>query len=185
VVTAARTDGATGEEFVVDRKLILHDLPAEVAHRLLPQESQGYTLYSASPAVRHCVGCFGCWVKTPGVCVIKDRGSDFALLMSQHSDLIVLSRLVFGGLSPDVKAIIDRSIGFILPFFRIVNGEAHHAMRYEKSPNLHYILYGSNIRDAEKETAQRLVAANALNFGAARHSIGFYASPDAAGEVFA
>jgi hypothetical protein len=104
--------------------------------------------------------------------------------MAQHHELIVVSRLVFGGLSPDVKAVLDRSIGFILPFFRIVNGEAHHAMRYERSPDLHYILYGPNIRDAEKETARRLVAANALNFGAEHHSVRFYTSPDEIGEVF-
>jgi multimeric flavodoxin WrbA len=22
--------------------------------------------------LRHCVGCFGCWVKTPGMCVARD-----------------------------------------------------------------------------------------------------------------
>lgn len=112
----------------MDKKLILHDLAAEDGKELLPQNSGVYTLFPAVPAVHHCVGCFGCWFKTPGRCVINDRASDFAKLMSQHDEVIVISRLTFGGFSPDVKAVFDRSIGFILPFFRIVNGEMHHVI---------------------------------------------------------
>jgi len=158
------------------KKLILHDLSNGEAEEIIPQESAEYTIFPANPAVHHCIGCFGCWVKTPGRCVLKDRGSDFAVLMSQHDQVIVISRLVFGGLSPEVKSVLDRSIGFILPFFRIVDGEMHHTKRYEKSPDLSYLLYGPDINEREKATAQKLVAANALNFGAENYSIAFYQS---------
>jgi len=169
----------------MSKKLILHDLSPEDAENLLPKESEIYSLYPAKPPVRHCVGCFGCWLKTPGRCVINDRGSDFSALMLQHDEIIVISRFVFGGLSPDIKAVFDRSIGFILPFFRILNGEMHHVKRYQKSPDLCYILYGIDINDTEKETARKLIAANALNFGSENSQISFHTSPREIREVLA
>jgi hypothetical protein len=148
------------------RSLILHDLSPDDAKNLLPVDSERCTLFYATPPVHHCVGCFGCWIKTPGRCVIQDRGAAFTPLTAAHDELILVSRLVFGGLSPDVKAVMDRSIGYLLPFFRIVKGEMHHSLRYENPLDLRYIFYGSDIRDAERETARKLSAANALNFGA-------------------
>lgn len=159
----------------MDKKLILHDLSDQDALEILPNEPDLYTVFPAAPAVHYCIGCFGCWLKTPGKCVLKDRGSDFAVLMPRHSQVVVISRLVFGGLSPDVKAVLDRSIGFILPFFRIANGEMHHVKRYEKSPDLLCLFYG-DINRCEKETAQKLVAANTLNFSSDNYSIAFYPS---------
>jgi hypothetical protein len=96
--------------------------------------------------------------------------------MPYHEEVVVISRIVFGGLSPDVKAVLDRSIGFILPFFRNVNGEMHHLPRYEKAPDLRYIFYGPHITEREKATARKLTTANAVNFGSARSSSCFLES---------
>jgi multimeric flavodoxin WrbA len=160
----------------MSKTLLLHDLRPDEAERFLPKDSARYSLFAATPSVRHCVGCFRCWIKTPGRCVIGDRGADFAMLMAKHEQVIFLSRLVFGGLSPDVKAILDRSIGFLLPFFRKLNGETHHVQRYEKSPAFRYLFYGSDITDREKATARKLASANALNLGSGHSSVSFYAS---------
>jgi multimeric flavodoxin WrbA len=165
------------------KKLILHDLTEKEAGMLPRQDDGRFSIFPASPAVRHCIGCFGCWVKTPGRCVIPDRGGDFAALMARHDELIVVSRLVFGGFSPDVKAVLDRSIGFVLPFFRTINREMHHAMRYEKSPDMRCLFYGEDMSRAEKSTAEKLVAANALNFGANHYATGFYPSIQEIGGV--
>jgi hypothetical protein len=73
--------------------------------------------------------------------------------------------MVFGGLSPNIKATLDRNIGLALPFFRNVNGEMHHVPRYKKHPDLKYIFYGNEITDNEKETARKLVVANSINLG--------------------
>lgn len=105
--------------------------------------------------------------------------------MPAHDEVIIISRLVFGGLSPDVKAVIDRSIGFILPFFRIVNGEMHHVKRYDKSPDLRYIFYGSDLKEKEKDTARKLIAGNALNFGAENYAVSFHSSFQEIMEVLA
>jgi multimeric flavodoxin WrbA len=160
----------------MSKKLILHDLRSDNAESVLPPTSAELTLFPAYPSVRPCVGCFGCWVKTPGRCVIKDRGADFIALLKQCDELNIISRMVFGGLSPDVKAVLDRSIGFVLPFFRRVGDETHHVRRYDNPPDLRYVFYGAGITDSEKETARKLAAANSLNLGSGRSSVAFFPS---------
>ena len=76
-------------------------------------------LFSATPMVKPCVGCFGCWVKTPGTCVLRDRCSEVAHLMARCDTLVLVSPLVYGGLSLNVKALLDRAIGYVQPYFRI------------------------------------------------------------------
>ena len=162
----------------MSKRLIIHDLLPDKIEALLSGAAGEYTVFPAQPAIRSCMGCFGCWFDTPGECVIDDRGKEFAAMISGHDEFLVISRIVFGGLSPAVKTVIERSIGNLSPFFRIVNGEMHHIMRYETNPCLRYIFYGQNIGAREKETACKLTAANALNFGAEKFSVSFYPSAD-------
>jgi multimeric flavodoxin WrbA len=164
----------------MNTQLILHDLPPDKIDALLPPaNADGRTVFSTLPAVRPCIGCFGCWVKTPGECVVNDRGKGFAALIAKHDELLVISRMTFGGLSPSVKAVLDRSIGYMLPFFHTVNGEMHHARRNSKPFALQYVFYGTPMSESDKDTAQKLAAANALNFGAEEYSVRFYPSIDA------
>lgn len=160
------------------RELILHDLGEAEAGAYLPAPGPGLTLFPALPRVRHCLGCFGCWVRTPGRCVINDRGADFAPLMARHDRLTIVSRLVFGGLSGPVKAIVDRSIGFILPFFDDRGGRMFHRRRYPASPGLRYFFHGPRF-GSNLETAGRLAQANRLNFMAGSCEVAHF--PDLAG----
>jgi multimeric flavodoxin WrbA len=155
-------------------RLLLHDLQTDDAKNLLPRCSERYTVFPATPAVRHCTGCFGCWLKTPGTCMTGDRGADFVSLLSLCDELVLISRLVFGGLSPDVKAVLDRSIGFVSPFFRDVDGEMHHVKRFANPPDFRYLFYASAIPEQERETAKKLAAANSLNLGSGRSTVLFY-----------
>jgi len=163
--------------------LILHDLAPERAERLLPQQCEGVVLFPAAPSVKPCTGCFQCWVKTPGQCVIPDRGREFLRLLAKAGKLTVVSRCHYGGFSPDVKALIDRRIGYMLPYFHVHEGEMHHIPRYPQRLELTWRLYG-DITQGERETARRYCAANARNMHAASHTVCFHESagaPDGAG----
>jgi len=153
-------------------KLVLHDL-SENEFKL---DKKKYHIFKASQEVKPCVGCFGCWIKTPGKCLIKDSDSDFALIMPHAEEVIIVSQLVFGGLSPNVKAVFDRSIGFVLPFFYNLNGEMRHKQRYKKRPCQRYMFYSDVISDEEKTTAFEYAKANAHDLGADITSIDFYSS---------
>jgi len=159
-----------------ERKLILHDLEAEEAALYLPGGSGNITLFPAYPVIHDCIGCFGCWIKTPGQCVIDDRGREFGKLIPEHDAFVIVSKCVYGSLSPDVKLMLERNIFVSLPFFHIVNGEMHHEPRYSRMPSLSYHFYGSDIMATEKETAKKLIAANALNLYAPEYSVSFHSS---------
>ena len=51
-------------------KLLIHDLP-EAAFANFASEYEGWEIIAARGDIRPCVGCFGCWVKTPGRCVFQ------------------------------------------------------------------------------------------------------------------
>jgi len=158
--------------------VILHDLPPAQAARLLPPPGEALALLPAAPGVKPCVGCFLCWTKTPGVCVIPDRGQALCSLLARAERLTVVSRCYYGGFSPDVKAMIDRHIGHMLPYFHVHEGEMHHIPRYPQGFALSWHLYG-DMTEAERETARRYCEANARNLHAASHALRFYADAEA------
>ncbi len=116
--------------------------------------------------IAYCTGCFGCWVQTPGECVIKDYEENIVKEMV-HSDLIIyLTPIMFGGYSSILKKALDRQIGRVLPYFTKIDGEVHHSKRYEKQQSLLSIGLLDK-HDAEKEEIFKiLVARNAINMWA-------------------
>ncbi len=115
-----------------------------------------------------CVGCFGCWIQTPGQCVIDDDGRDVARQIV-HSDLLVfLTPVVFGGYSTTLKRALDRSIGILSPLFLKIRGELHHRRRYPRSADLLGIGWVSPGRENETAIFEQLVERNALNLRAPR-----------------
>lgn len=148
--------------------LVIYDVNRD-DEKLILELEDNFSLFSATPMVRDCVGCFGCWVKTPAKCVIKDRCNMMPKLISHSEEVIIITPILYGGYSKNIKAVLDRSIGYVLPYFRIVKGEMHHQLRYKKSLSLRVFFYGEC--DAkEKEIAYNLVRANAVNLGADSYS---------------
>lgn len=152
----------------------LHDLEPDMAERL----ASSFQLIPALPMVAWCRGCFGCWVKTPGKCLIDDRVSDLAEKFAKGPRMVVISRLVFGGLSPAVKAFFDRSISYILPFFRLVDNHMRHERRYEPKLAIRYLFYG-NSDEAERDLAQRMAKANIVNLDGRLEDVEFHQSAEA------
>lgn len=124
--------------------------------------------------IQSCIGCFGCWVKTPGQCIIHDGFEDTGVFMSQCHELIFISKCCYGSVSPFVKMVQDRAISYIHPDFVLRQGEMHHKRRYKNFISLSAYFYGENITDNEKITAQNLIKANALNYDGEVKRVCFY-----------
>jgi len=111
-----------------------------------------------------CLGCFSCWLKTPGKCVIKDAGSDLPRKVVQSDVLIGLTPVTFGLYSPEFKKAIDRfACPSILPFFTRINGEFHHVIRYDKNPTLVFFGVLPSSDEESETTFKTLVSRNGIN----------------------
>jgi multimeric flavodoxin WrbA len=114
--------------------------------------------------IKPCLGCFGCWVKTPGMCLItNDTANQTASKVINTQGVVLLSEITYGGYSADIKAFLDRSVQNILPYFEIYKGEMHHEPRYERFPVWISVGY-SETNEAERQTFVQLADRNALNF---------------------
>ena len=111
-----------------------------------------------------CLGCFGCWLRTPGKCVVKDAGYDLPKRVIQSDVLFLLTPVNFGMYSSELKKAMDRyACPLLLPFFEKIDGEIHHAKRYEKYPKIIAIgVLPRHDRECEDSFA-KLVARNGIN----------------------
>lgn len=152
-------------------KLIITD----IENFNIPVEGE-YKLIQPDGDIHHCIGCFGCWVKTPGKCVLHDGYEGTGIDMGKCTEMILISRCCYGSVSPFVKTVQDRAISYVQGDFIIRNGEMHHKRRYNNVITLSAHLYGENITDIEKETARKLLQANADNYDGLVKGVSFYKS---------
>lgn len=131
--------------------VIIHDLEKEKFQTLFYNINEDTCIISNNEKIRNCIGCFGCWVKSPGSCVIKDGYDNMGEILSKANKLIIISQCCFGGYSPFVKNILDRSISYLLPFFKIIDNETHHRQRYKKDLSLSVYFYGEHISQQESK----------------------------------
>ncbi len=141
-------------------KVIIHDLTAEDL-RLVPTADNHFVI-DANTKAANCVGCFGCWLKTPGTCVLKDAFQNWGVIIPQCKEIVIVSQSCYGGYSPNIKKVLDRSIAGSLPFFTYRGGRIHHSLRYKNRPECRVFLYGE-MSDFEKQIANELVKANGIN----------------------
>ena len=142
--------------------LLIHDLNKEEFVRIADQYKD-CTIVSDEGTIRPCVGCFSCWNKTPGQCIVKDGYDNMGYLIHHADEVKVISRYTYGGFSSFVKNVFDRSLGYVLPHFELVNGESHHQKRYPEIKPYTFIFYGHNLSEEEKENAIRYVKAVVTN----------------------
>ena len=117
----------------------------------------------------HCIGCFSCWIKHPKYCALKDDYSRIADNLKTSSELIIISKCRYGSYSADTKRVLERCIGYVLPYFTIRENEIHHEPRYKEQLKLKTYFY--DVSEEDKSVAEKLVKANAINLNAKEYEI--------------
>lgn len=156
-------------------KLVIHDLNRQMAEALgifRLNEEEYMVVDSTGSKNNYCIGCFGCWLKTPGRCVIKDDFQTMGERLAASDEILIISKATFGSYSSPVKNVMDRSISFVMPFFHIRGGEMHHMERYSKHLKISAVFYG-HMTELERETARGYVKANALNLNGIEGTVDF------------
>ncbi len=85
--------------------------------------------------IKPCIGCFSCWSKTGGQCVITDDMVGIYEKIKQADIIIESFPLYFFGMPSQLKCMTDRCLPFMLPYMgNIAQGEgvSFHELRDEK-----------------------------------------------------
>lgn len=94
------------------------------------------TLYLKDYQIKHCLGCYSCWVKTPGRCVQKDDMAEVLFDRYLKADLVVLASPIYHAtMNARMKLFVERTLPMMDPLAEApeVGGVPH---RYEKMPKV-------------------------------------------------
>jgi hypothetical protein len=90
--------------------------------------------------VHYCVGCFGCWMRTPGECAFADDGQTICRSLVRADLAIFASPILMGHVSALLRRANERCLPLIHPYIRLVDGESRHRPRYARVPRLGLLL---------------------------------------------
>ena len=136
----------------------------QIAEELLQNggDPAGFELIDTTDLrISHCVGCNYCWLKTPGVCAIKDDYGPILKKMSKAGQVWLLTDTHFGFVSYRTKNIADRVMPLVTMYLKIKDGQMRHVMRYDHQPDLGIIYTG----DGDQAYLERWCGRTALNLG--------------------
>lgn len=150
-------------------KLIMSDKPLNIS---IQHTDEIKHIDLSSLTIANCMGCFGCWTKTPGQCVIRDDATQVYPYMAQSNAVLYISRLKYGGYDTIMKTMLERAIPVQQAFIRIHQGETHHVQRAVKAKHATIIAYG-DISNEEKGIFRQLIARNAHNMSFTSYEIIF------------
>ncbi len=162
--------GTTDQDFVPLIEILIEEI-----HRT-GASLQSYCLQNIKMGT--CVGCFGCWLKTPGICLEPDIGLEIAQAVVQSDTTLLITPVTFGGYSSEIKKIQDRWLPLILPYFGLFHGETHHLPRYSRYPRLVGIGIQRQPNPEEAHLFKTLVGRNAINFHAPSYAAEVVVSRD-------
>ena len=140
------------------------DYLRRLADALITDRHEVTTLTLREMEIGQCVGCWGCWVKTPGECVIADDSRQVCRAVINADFVVFASPMVMGFPSALLKRTMDRLIPLIHPYIIVDQGEAHHRARYENYPRLGLLLEKSDgVDEQDIQITSELFSRTALN----------------------
>ncbi len=126
---------------------------------------------------RPCVGCNACWLKTPGICALRDGFEDVLKAMLECGAAVFLAGTALDFVDYRMKNVIDRLLPLATMYIHIVDGQCRHVPRYQKKYRFGLLYDGAADQAYLNEWFERVM----LNFGGS--SLGAFPITQA-GEVF-
>ncbi|MCP4544079.1 MAG: hypothetical protein GY832_43765 [Chloroflexi bacterium] len=90
-------------------------------------------VYLKGKKIEHCLGCFSCWTKTPGICVHKDDMPELLEKMRTADVMVFATPLYVYTVSGLMKDFMDRMIPNIQPFIIQRGHHFIHPSRYSQT----------------------------------------------------
>jgi len=151
-------------------RTIIHDLNEKELKKIKFYKED--KIISSNECKNNCIGCFSCWVKHPKKCAINDEYKNLTEYLKESDELVIISKNRYGCYSANTKRVLERCIGYVLPYFTIRNNEIHHASRFDKKMKFTTYFYG-DITKQDKRCLETLVKANAINLNAGNYKVNY------------
>ncbi|MGC7871278.1 flavodoxin family protein [Desulfosporosinus sp. SYSU MS00001] len=90
--------------------------------------------------INRCIGCYSCWLKTPGKCIFNDDGPQILKEYLKADFVLFASPIIMGFISSLLKGVQERCLPLVLPFLYVKNDRMQHISRYEKYPAIALLL---------------------------------------------
>ena len=97
-------------------KLILSDRPLNIP---IQDRDKIHYIDLSSLKIANCTGCFSCWTKTPGRCIIRDDATQVYPRIAESDTVLYVSRLKYGSYDTVMKTMLERAIPIQQAFIRI------------------------------------------------------------------
>jgi hypothetical protein len=107
--------------------------------------------------IAHCMGCNLCWLKTPGVCAIKDDYEGIIKKLVKAENLWLVSDTRFGFVDWRGKRVMDRIVPMLNMYVELRNGLERHELRYH-SMNFGLLYKGQADQDFLEEWSRRVAS---------------------------
>jgi len=141
-----------------------HRISLAQLHERLAQRHSVEFFPIAEMKMAHCLGCWDCWTKTPGICRLKDDGVGYLKSLINTDLLLFASPVTAGFFTSETKKALDRFIPEALPYIGIYEKECHHLPRYPHRKSIGFILLDQNDIEAEaREIIEESIDRNGLN----------------------
>jgi hypothetical protein len=122
--------------------------------------------------INKCIGCWSCWVKTPGRCVMKDQMAASYNNYVNSDTVILVMDTAQGFINHQAKAFFDRTIPHYHPYIEMVDGECHHVARYERYPDMVFYYDPQGLTEQEDHVIEDYLYRTAYHFRSKAYRIG-------------
>lgn len=139
-----------------------------IREELMSRGTDHEILEASTMKINPCIGCNYCWLKTPGVCSIKDDYEQILKEIIKADQLWVISDTALGFIDHKGKNIFDRILPIATMYLKFKGDQMRHVSRYRKCTDVGLIVTGEADMDYLKKWSVRC----ALNFES--DSLGVY-----------
>lgn len=145
-----------------------HFIVAEFLKGAEQADATTENIFLSEKKVHYCLGCFNCWLRTPGTCAIRNDDMEQLLETYRRADVVVFATpLYVDNVSGLMKNFMDRLIPLAEPFFaKDARGECRHVLRSPKRPKMMVISNSGFPEESHFAVLKLLFRRVALNFQA-------------------
>lgn len=118
--------------YIIMKTLVLNTLGNDHTEQIkaLIQDKEVEIIDTSDMKIAHCMGCNQCWLKTPGICAIKDDYEVILKKLVEADDLWIVSDTQFGFLDYKGKRLMDRLMPMLNMTVGFRDGWMRHELRY-------------------------------------------------------